>query len=73
MPIVLSRGTFVNNDLTSKKAISYPSGIVSCLIFSIKCFVLFIVHLDLLNGDNNFVRCLAKLYCSNIGNDWSYW
>ena len=61
MLIVFSKGTFVNNGLIPKETIFYPSNIVSRLIFAIKFFVQFIVYLDLLNGDNNFVRCLAKL------------
>ena len=61
MSIVFPKGTLVNNDLTYKETILYPSGTVSCLIFYIKCFVLPTVYLDLLNGGNNFEKCLAKL------------
>ena len=60
--IVVSNGTLVNSDLTSKDTIWNPSGTFLCLIISIKCLVLLMVYSDSLKGDNIFDKCFANWY-----------
>ena len=62
MTIVVSNGTLVNSDLTSKDTIWNHSGTFLCLIVSIKCLVLLMVYSDSLKGDNIFDKCFANCY-----------
>ena len=62
MSIVVSNGTLINSDLTSKDTIWNRSGTFLCLIISIKCLVLLMVYSDSLKGDNIFHKYFANWY-----------
>ena len=62
MSIVVSNGTLINSNLTSKDTIWNRSGTFLCLIISIKCLVLLMVYSDSLKGDNIFDKCFANWY-----------